>query len=187
MRLCDSANTIPLQSGEQGLEWEHMAVKSIIRYGSGVALSDASFEEGLISTDSGRTMVSVSLLCPPERARELLEDPKIDALVLVDTIAWADMPEYARKVFFGTTASPFPDGGRVSGKYLLPLAIEWVRQLRRQFVQKPIFTGAGVLRPCDVVALKEVGASGVRFGTARMLRPWNVWRIRRRASTVFKK
>lgn len=131
---------------------------------------------------------TLSVLCPPEVASDILLVPEVDAVLVADSIAWSDMPERARTVFFRTLVSPCvaSGGGRVSGKYLLPLTAEWVRQLKRRFAPKPIIAGGGVLRPCDVETLKEAGVSAIALGAAvRRLRPWNVGRIVRRAYAVF--
>lgn len=130
----------------------------------------------------------VSVLCPPETASDILMLPEADALLVDNSIAWNDMPEKARKVFFRTAVSPLGGigGGRVSGKYLLPLTAEWVRQLKRRLALKPIIAGGGLLRPGDVETLKEAGASAIALGAAvRRLRPWNIGRIVRRAYAVF--
>lgn len=135
-------------------------------------------------------MPCVSIMCPPDSASDILMLPEADAILVADSIAWDEMPERARTVFFQMLASPLGAGGksRVSGKYLLPLTAEWVRQLKRRLALKPIIAGGGVLRPCDVEILKEAGVSGIALGTAvRRLRPWNVGRIVRRAYAVFKK
>ena len=128
----------------------------------------------------------VSILLAPETASDIMLDPNADALLLSDSVSWSDMPERAQKVFFQTTISPLVSvgGGVVRGKYLLPLAVEWVGQLKRRFMAKPIITGAGMLRPQDVNALKATGVSAITLDSARILRPWNVWRIIKRAKHV---
>ena len=128
----------------------------------------------------------VSVLCGPDSASDILMDANADALLVSDSIAWSDLPPNAQQVFFRTTASPLAKagGGYVSGKYLLPLTVEWVRQLKRQFVMKPVIAGGSVLRPQDVNALKEAGTSAIAIGAVRSLRPWNVLRIVRRANAI---
>ena len=129
----------------------------------------------------------LSILLGPEDASDIMLDPNADALFLSDAVAWSDLPEKAHKVVFRTKVSPLEKagGGMVRGKYLLPLAVEWVGQLKRRFMGKPVITGAGMLRPRDVDMLKHSGASAIAMGVAATLRPWNVRRIVRRAKKVF--
>ncbi len=134
-------------------------------------------------------VLMVSILLAPEDASDIMLDPNADALLLSDSVAWGDLPERAQKVFFRTKVSPLASvgGGVVRGKYLLPLAVEWVGQLKRRFIAKPIITAAGVLRPGDVNALKEAGVSAVALDAVRILRPWNIGRIIKRAKILAEK
>lgn len=130
----------------------------------------------------------VSVTCAPETASDILMHAQADALFVSDSLGWYEMPERARKVFFRRTRSPLPGGieSRISGKYLLPLTVEWIRQLKRSLALKPIIAGGGVLRRRDADALKEAGATGFAVTSAlRRLRPWNVWRVIRHAHKVF--
>ena len=130
--------------------------------------------------------IELSVLVPPEIAAEISRDSACDAVYLSGEIPWNSIPEQARAVFFRTTVSPYTSmrGGFVSGKYLLPLSGEWIRQCRRQGMAKPIIVGGGVLRPRDAAALVESGASALCIDTAKRLRPWNVFRIVRRVSRL---
>jgi hypothetical protein len=168
----------------------------VISIGSSATSEDASayVQEFSVLIKEASTVdvplvAEVSLLAAPETAADIMRDPNVEALFVSDSILWTDLPPRAQKVFFRRSTSPFSTrgGGRVFGKYLSPLVVEWVAQLRRQFVQKPIITGAGVLRPRDVDALKAVGASAITLTAARLIRPWNIFRITLRAKRVFLK
>ena len=131
----------------------------------------------------------ISVLIPPDKAREIINDPNCDAIAVSNTISWNDLPEQVRKVFFRTQKSPLEKfgGGAISGKYLLPLVVEWVRQFKKFSGGKPIIAGGGILRPRDVDALVEAGASAISPGTVVMLRPWNMKRIIKRANELLSK
>jgi len=125
----------------------------------------------------------LSVIIAPEVAADILRDPQCDALAISNTIPWKDFPERARKVFFRTDKSPLEryGGGGVSGKYLLPLVVEWMKLFSRQGVGKPIIAGGGILRAKDVDALVEAGATAISPGSITMLRPWNMKAVIRRA------
>ena len=150
-------------------------------------LAEAREHVSLVSGLGLPLVVSVSVLCRPDMAGDLLLDSGVDGLMVADSVPWSALPVNAQKAFFRTTKSPLEKagGGMVSGKYLLPLTLEWVRQLRRQPARKPVIAGGGILRPKDVDALKQAGANAITIAAARKLRPWNVWRIMRRARTLF--
>ena len=125
----------------------------------------------------------ISVLIPPDKAGEIIQDPNCDAIAISNTIAWSDLPENVQKVFFRTTKSPLRKfgGGGISGKYLLPLVTEWVRQFKKFSHGKPIIAGGGILRPRDVDTLVEAGANAVSPASVVILRPWNLKGIIRRA------
>ncbi len=123
-------------------------------------------------------VVALSIFISPAIAVRIAEHPQCDAVMTLDEIPWKDFPQEARTVFFRTVLSPFGgESGNVSGKYVFPLAVEWIRQCRREGMQKPIIAGGGVLRVRDIDALAHAGASGIAISGAKKLRPWNVWRI----------
>jgi dihydroorotate dehydrogenase len=131
----------------------------------------------------------ISVLIPPDKAGEIMQDPNCDAIAVSNSIPWSDVPDNVRKVFFQTTKSPLEKfgGGGVSGKYLLPLVVEWIRQFKKFSEDKPIIGGGGILRPRDVNMLVEAGATAVSPGSVVMLRPWNMKRIIKRAEELLGK
>ena len=148
----------------------------------------ADIHESLaIAAELGVPLVpKISVLIPPDKAKEIIKDPNCDAIAVSNTIPWSDLPENVRRVFFRTQKSPLEKfgGGGVSGKYLLPLVVEWVRQFKKFSEGKPIIAGGGILKPKDVDALVEAGASAISPGTVGMLRPWNMKGIIKRAETL---
>ena len=131
----------------------------------------------------------LSVLMPPDLSAQILNDPAFDALFVSPRVPWESLSSEAKTLFFRRTASPFPNapgGGQVQGKYIGPLAAEWVRQLRRQGMRKPVVAG-GVLGPVEIDALREAGVTALcRDDVAAVLRPWNRGRIIRKARKLFK-
>jgi dihydroorotate dehydrogenase len=143
-----------------------------------------------IASELGIPLVpKISVLIPPDKAKEIISDPNCDAIAVSNTISWNDLPENVRRVFFRTQKSPLEKfgGGGISGKYLLPLVVEWVRQFKKFSGGKPIIAGGGILRPHDVDALVEAGADAISPGSVVMLRPWNLKAIIKRAEILLSK
>lgn len=130
--------------------------------------------------------VRFSVLTPPDVVGDIVRLPLCDALFVAESVVWKSLTPQSRRVFFRREKSPFPeDSGFVLGKYIVPLMQEWVRQLRRQGIRKPI-VGVGALRPGDVAVYKEAGMSALVLGSAlRTLWPWNLIGVARRARKVF--
>jgi dihydroorotate dehydrogenase len=132
-------------------------------------------------------VVSISLA--PDVATDIMSDSNCDGLWLSGDIPWSAFPERARKVFFRTERSPLEKygGGAVSGKYSMPLVLEWLHQRQRQIGGvKPVIADGGMLRPKDGEELLAAGAAAVVFGPVFVLRPWNVRRMLRRMRTFLK-
>lgn len=130
----------------------------------------------------------ISVQMSPEIVVWVSRDSVCDAIALSNGIAWKDFPQEARKVFFrtirfplfGRGAMPSVEEMAVSGKYLLPFSLEWLRQAKRQGIEKPVIVGGCVLRPRDAAALASAGVEGIMIDAALALRPWNIPRIIRR-------
>ena len=133
-------------------------------------------------------VVQVGVGIAPATAAEILACKECDALAVSAPIPWSEVPENVRKVFFRTQKSPFESlgGGAVSGKYLLPLVVEWVRQFKRLSPGKPVIGGGGILRSKDLDELLESGVAAVSLGSVFMVRPFNVSSIIKRATKLLK-
>ena len=108
----------------------------------------------LLSTLRVPLGVRFSVLTPPDVVGDIVRLPVCDALFVAESVSWRSLTPESRRVFFRREKSPFSDDtGFVLGKYIVPLMQEWVRQLRRQGIRKPI-VGVGALRPSDVAAYK---------------------------------
>ena len=115
----------------------------------------------------------------PSDVASVMSDINCDAISISENMTWNEFPDHARDVFFMMQKSPYEKsgGGYVSGKYLMPLTIEWIRQFNRVATGKPLIVGGGILRVKDIADLREVGVNNFILGSALVLRPWNIGRI----------
>lgn len=149
-------------------------------------------EELAIASELGVPLVpKLSIILSPEIAADIMQDPNCDGINISNAVPWKDISPEIREMFFHTTESPLEKfgGGAVSGKYLLPLVVEWIRQFRHQHqgIAKPIIAGGGILRASDIDSLVEIGATAISPGTVSILRPWNLKSIIARANKLLKK
>lgn len=122
-------------------------------------------------------MPKFSLLLDTETAVRVSEHKACDALCVSNTIPWGELPEILDwKGMFGSNASPLAHlgGGGLSGKPLLPLVADWVREAKRAGITKPINAGGGVNSEKDARYLLSCGADSVFLGSVAILRPWRV-------------
>jgi dihydroorotate dehydrogenase len=130
-------------------------------------------------------MPKLSVLAPIPVALDAARHPACDALCVSNTVPWGALSDRIDwKGLFGSHVSPLADlgGGGLSGRPLLPLVVEWVREAVAAGVRAPINAGGGILRADDVDELVAAGADSVFIGTMAMLRPWRVRRTIRRAT-----
>lgn len=163
--------------------------RAIFKWGAGVVLREAPLFQGdrvtfLNSENSAKKMLVVSVLIPPGDLAEMMKNSDCDVVLISGEIPWSSLSNEVQKLFFRTTNSPFKNGGYVSGKYVLPLIVEWVRQVKRGGFQKPIFVGGSVIRSRDALSLLEAGVSAFVLRDAIALRPWNVPFIIRRVKNI---
>jgi dihydroorotate dehydrogenase len=124
-------------------------------------------------------VVKISILMAPDIASDILTLEKCDAISLSNSIPWNAFPDDAKKIFFRSKTSPlarFGDG-RISGKYLLHLTAEWVKQFRRGGSRKPILADGGILRARDVQEMQEAGVTAIILCSIYDLRPWNILNV----------
>jgi dihydroorotate dehydrogenase len=145
-----------------------------------------------IASELGVPLVpKISVVLSPGVAADIMADPNCDAIAVSNAVPWKDVAPDVREAFFHTTVSPLESfgSGAVSGKYLLPLVIEWIRQFRHQHegIAKPIIAGGGILRASDVDKIVEIGATAISPGTITILRPWNLKKVIARANELLTK
>lgn len=141
---------------------------------------------GILSVLGVPLLVKVNALFPVPAAAEICLDSNCAGLCNSNTIPWAQIPAPDRIRMFGTEESPLYKlgGGGLSGSYLLPLVVKWLKEARAAGITKPIIAGGGILKPDDVNQLAEAGASAIAVGSAAFLRPWRVQDIIDRANRL---
>ncbi len=120
--------------------------------------------------------LKLNLLVPPRLAAEIAEHPDCDAIHVSNSLPWGSLPERINwKTLFGSDASPLAHlgGGGLSGRPLLPLLIEWLKETR-PLIQKPIIAGGGILSESDAEAVIDLGADAIALGVVGILRPWRM-------------
>lgn len=135
-------------------------------------------------------MPKFNVTVPVSVAREVCKHPACDAICVSNSIPWGALPDKIDwKDLFGQDESPLAKlrmgGGGLSGAPLLSLTEAWIREARRQGIEKPINGGGGILRPSDVDVLVNAGASSVFLGSIAMLRGWRVQDAIRRANLLY--
>ncbi len=132
-------------------------------------------------------VVQLTVLTPPDVVRDISEMKGVDAIVLSEYMEWNILPKDVRKIFFSREVSPFAGdgGGVVVGKYWIPIALEWMHQVRRSGIRVPLITG-GAMNSVDIRKLQEGGVAGMYIGRAvKMLRPWQVPLIQNEIRKLF--
>lgn len=157
----------------------------------GEIASEAKEFLGLFQTlreDSNIPIVpKFNVLYPAEAVREI--ERLCDAVCVSNTIPWGKLPDridwrkYSVCPYADPPVSPLHHlgGGGLSGKPLLRLVEEWVRQARGRDLSLPVIAGGGILAPKDVDVLARAGADAVFLGSIAILRGWRVRRTIRRA------
>ncbi len=137
-------------------------------------------------------IVKLNVLTPVEAVREIASHPGCDAICCSNTIPFGSkIPEHLGKQIpwerlfpKGSPLARFGGGG-LSGKYLLPLVSQWVKEVREAGIDKPINAGGGTLHPRDIDTLVAAdlkrGRDATFIGSISMLRPWRIKRVIRRA------
>lgn len=117
-----------------------------------------------------------NVLTPVEAVREVSSHPNCDGNCISNAIHYGQLPgRIPWEKLFGS-ASPLEEygGGGLSGKLLLPLLIEWLRNARNCGIMKPINGGGGILSLGDAEAVLAAGADSISLGSIAFLRPWRV-------------
>lgn len=122
-------------------------------------------------------VVKLNVLVSDETAKRIVDSGLCDAIDISNTIPWGQLSKRINwKDLFGSGISPLAHlgGGGLSGKPLLPIVAERIRNYRKAGITLPIIGGGGILTKNGVDVLKEAGANGVSIGVVSILRPWRV-------------
>lgn len=123
------------------------------------------------------TVVKVNVTFPVSAAKEVLQHPACDGLVVSNTIPWGKLSDRIDwKGLWGSETSPLAHlgGGGLSGKPLLPLVRTWILLARQAGITKPLIGGGGVLSKNDAEGIFNAGANAIELGSIAFLRPWRV-------------
>ncbi|MEK9151373.1 MAG: hypothetical protein AAB547_01970 [Patescibacteria group bacterium] len=133
----------------------------------------------------------VNTLMRPETAVMLSMHPQCGGVCVSNTLPWSAMKWWQKMLYFPssifTGKSPLDrfGGGGLSGRPLLPLVEQWVRDVRLAGFEKHINAGGGITCVDDVDRLYLAGADSVSVGSVAALRPWRLRSIRNRAQKMF--
>ena len=125
------------------------------------------------------TMWKFNILTPPSAIREIFRDNH-DAICVSNTIQFGKLPEQIDwEDLFGTDVSPLAQfgGGGLSGKPLLPLVANWIKNARSCRIKNFINAGGGILSPKDIEVLRKAGADSCFVGSVANLRWWRMKKI----------
>lgn len=120
----------------------------------------------------------------PVVAAEIVDKAGLTSICVSNTVPWGMFPDRIDwEGLFGTDISPLAHlgGGGLSGKPLLPLVVDWVREFKRLSGGTMVNAGGGILRAKDVNLLASVGADSISIGSLALLRPWRVRSVIKRA------
>jgi dihydroorotate dehydrogenase len=131
-------------------------------------------------------VVKLSATTPVGSALEIASHRACDGICVSNSIPWGAFPDGIEWIRLFGRESPLKafGGGGLSGKPLLPIVADWVREAVASGLQKPINAGGGILKPRDVDVLVNAGARSVFVGSVAMLRGWRLQRIIRHANQL---
>jgi dihydroorotate dehydrogenase len=130
----------------------------------------------------------LSVNMPPVGAKRMASNKNCHGLCCSNTVKWGDLSHLIdwKQFFDKSGVSPLKElgGGGLSGKPLLPLVLDWIKQVRTEGVTKPIIGGGGILGPQDAIAVRKAGANAIAVGSMSMLRPWRMQRTINVANSI---
>lgn len=121
-------------------------------------------------------VVKVDILTGIDYIKEVADSGLADAFSCSNTLRWGALSDKINwKKIFGNDISPLAKygGGAMSGKYLLPLLVEWIYKTKGQ-VDVTLIAGGGILHKRDVKLLKKAGADAIALASTAIIRPHRV-------------
>ena len=121
--------------------------------------------------------LKINVLTAIKSVKEITDSGLCDALSLSNAIPWGQLPKIIDwKKIFGTTVSPFVrydyGEGALSGRLLLPIVEDYIKELRKAKISISVIAGGGVLNKKGVRILKNAGADAIALASITILRPW---------------
>lgn len=130
----------------------------------------------------------INLLTRPREIKKLADHPGCDGICVTNTLPWGSLADRIDWLgLFGTSESPLKrfGGGGLSGKPLLPLNIEWLKEAEG-VITKPIIAGGGILGPEDIFKMRDLCLLFIpSLGSISFLRPWRVQATIQQAGIMF--
>jgi len=126
------------------------------------------------------TIWKFNILAPLSAIREIFRDNHNDGICISNTLPWGTLPDQIDWVeLFGSDISPLAEfgGGGLSGKPLLPLVENWIKNARSCRIKNHINAGGGILSSKDVKTLRLAGADSCFVGSVANLRWWRMRKI----------
>ena len=118
----------------------------------------------------------LNVLIPAPIGVQIAEHLACDAICQSNTIFWNLLPDAVKKKFFGRLESPLKKygGGGLSGPYLFPLVLAWIREARALGLKKPIIGCGGIMSVVRADMMICAGANAIQIGSVSITRPWRV-------------
>jgi hypothetical protein len=132
-------------------------------------------------------VLGVSIMHDPKKIALLASEEGICAVSVSQPVPWELQSAEIRKIFFRTVQSPIGDDAKtfLSGKYLLPLVLEFVGQLSRSGMMVPSIIRGGVVSPSGLARAQAGGCRGVVTDTLVSVRPWYAYIVHALARKLF--
>jgi dihydroorotate dehydrogenase (NAD+) catalytic subunit len=116
----------------------------------------------------------INALVAVEAARELSQHSACNGICVSNTIPYGELPEWIPwgKIFGGRSPLKQYGGGGYSGRYLLPITVDWIKRARKCGVKTLINGGGGILSVADARKVFSAGADSISLGSVTFFRPW---------------
>lgn len=118
-------------------------------------------------------VVKINTLIPLETVARLSDHEHCHGLCISNTVPWGKYPELIDwKRLFGSDVSPLAHigGGGLSGRPIMPIACQYIADVRRTGVHIPINGGGGITCSADPKVFRAVGANSCFVGSGYMVR-----------------
>jgi len=128
--------------------------------------------------------LKINVLTPVEKIIRLVNelDININMVTCSNTIPFGSFPneidwtKYSGLEKYG--------GGGLSGPILLPYVIDWIKRFRNLEKIFPLKACGGIFSKEDVDKVVEAGADAIEIGTVKLMRPWRIKSIVKRAKEL---
>lgn len=142
--------------------------------------------DAIEKVDAARRFVVVVKLAPTVHALEaatVAKHPRCDGLCIGNTVPYGQLAGKIDWVGLFGSADPkqsplikrgFGQSGGYSGKQLLPVVCDLIREIRDFGVRTHINACGGILGPFSAIKAMNAGADSISIGSGAILAPWGV-------------